>query len=281
MAGECFVIGYPVAHSLSPVMFTAAFREVGLPWSYRAIAVPPGRTPEVLARLAARGVVGVNVTMPLKQEVLSQARIITPRARLAGAGNTLTLVGDAWEADNTDWPGLRQAIAEVADVDELVGSGGPALVLGAGGAAAACAFCLAEMGLPVVIVNRDAGRGELLAARVGGQYLGRQDPSLQEVLAGAAVVVNATPLGMTGQDGASPLPPGLRVPAGCVACDLVYRPVETEFLRQARANGARVVDGLAVLLWQGALAFQRWTGQPAPVETMRRALRGAVGGEGR
>lgn len=275
--GECFLIGYPVSHSLSPVMFRAAFRALGLDWSYRAVPVPPGRAGEALAGLARAGAVGVNVTMPLKQEVLAHAGVVTPRARLVGAANTLTLAADrGWEADNTDWPGLGRALAGVVDLPGL--AGGVGLVFGAGGAAAAAAFCLKEAGLEVVVVNRNSSRGRELASRVGGRYLPWGDAALPGVLARAAVVINATPLGMGDLEGKSPLPDGAALPSGCVACDLVYRPVETEFLRRARALGALVVTGLEVLLWQGALALERWTGREAPVEVMRRALEGAAEG---
>jgi len=276
---SCFLIGYPVSHSLSPAMFRAAFSALGLDWTYRAIPVLPGQVGEALARLAEQGAVGVNITMPLKHEALAHATCITPRARAVGAANTLTRLGDTeWEADNTDWPGLGRALAEVADPGELAAGSRPGVVFGAGGAAAAAAFCLAEMGLRVVVVNRDARRGICLADRVRGQYLPWGDGSLPGVLARAAVVVNATPLGMGDRRGESPLPPGTVLSPGCVACDLVYHPVETEFVTRAREQGARVVTGLAVLLWQGVLAFQRWTGQLAPVEAMRHALTGAEQG---
>ncbi|MEW6400114.1 MAG: hypothetical protein AB1503_13320, partial [Bacillota bacterium] len=172
------------------------------------------------------------------------------------------------------------------------------VVFGAGGAAAAAAFCLREMGLAVVVVNRDRSRGGELARRVGGSYLPWGDGALPDALAGAAVVVNATPLGMGDRTpgraaegpgsaapagrgdlrGDSPLPAEVTVAPGCVACDLVYHPVETEFLRRARAQGALLVTGLAVLLWQGVLALERWTGRDAPVGVMRGALEGAVEG---
>lgn len=274
--GKCFVIGYPISHSLSPVMFRAAFAALGLDWTYRAVPVPPGRAGEALAELARAGAVGVNVTMPLKQEVLTHAAVIAPRAQLVGAANTLTLVDGGWEADNTDWPGLGRALAELVDVTGLAGRVG--LVFGAGGAAAAAAFCLKEDGLRVVVVNRDPARGGDLAGRVGGRYLPWGEPALPEVLAQAAVVINATPLGMGDLKGQSPLPAGAVLAPGCVVCDLVYHPVETEFLRRARALGARVITGLEVLLWQGVLALERWTGRKAPVEAMRRALAEAVEG---
>jgi shikimate dehydrogenase len=257
-------------------MFGAAFRALGLDWSYRAVPVPPGRAGEALAGLARAGAVGVNVTMPLKQEVLAHAGLVTARARLVGAANTLTLVGGGWEADNTDWPGLGRALAGVVDLPGRAGRVG--LVFGAGGAAAAAAFCLKEAGLEVVLVNRNPSRGRELARRVGGRYLPWGEAALPGVLAQAAVVINATPLGMGDLEGQSPLPEGVTLSPDCVACDLVYRPVETEFLRRARALGARVVTGLEVLLWQGVLALERWTGREAPVEVMRRALAGAAEG---
>lgn len=273
---RCFLIGYPVSHSLSPVMFGAAFRALGLDWTYQALPVAPGETGELLAQLAGRGAVGVNVTMPLKREVVAHCRYLTPRVEAVGAANTLTFREDGWEADNTDWPGLRLAITEAVGAGALPRGGRPGVVFGAGGAAAAAAFCLAEMGLPVAIVNRDAVRGRELAARAGGEYVPWGDGALPALVGQASVVVNATPLGMGKGPGDCPLPPGAVPAPDAVACELVYHPPETEFLRRARKAGARVVSGLSVLLWQAVPTFQRWTGRPAPVEAMREALFASV-----
>lgn len=274
---RCLVIGYPVSHSLSPVMFGAAFRECGLDdWTYGSLAVPPGAAGETLSRLAGEDVLGLNVTMPLKGEVLAHCCYVTERARAVGAANTLTFLGDGWEADNTDWPGLRLAVAEALDGSPPPRGPRPAVVFGAGGAAAACAFCLHEMGLPVVVVNRDPGRARELARRVGGVPLPWGDAAVRRAVEEASVLVNATPLGM-GADRRCPLPEGVLPPPDAVVCELVYHPPETEFLRRAREAGARTVDGLSVLLWQAVPAFERWTGLPAPVGAMRAALRTAAG----
>lgn len=281
MRTRCFLIGYPVSHSLSPVMFAAAFRALGLDWTYQALAVPAGGPlRDLLADLADRGAVGVNVTMPLKREVLAHCRSLSPRAEAVGAANTLTLREEGWEADNTDWPGLALAISEAAG--SALARGRSGVVFGAGGAAAAAGFCLAEMGFPVVIVSRDRSRGQELAARVGGEYVPWGDRAVPALAEQAAVVVNATPLGMerapepdpTPVD--CPLPPGVMPAPDAVACELVYHPPETEFLKRARKAGARVVSGLSVLLWQAVPALERWTGRPAPVEAMREALFASV-----
>lgn len=272
---KCFLIGYPVAHSLSPAMFRAAFAACGLDWTYEAVPVLPGRVGSALAELRERGALGINVTMPHKEEVLPYLDRLTSRAQAVRAANTLSWMSreEGWEGDNTDWPGLVAALSQAG-----LPPRGEAVLFGAGGAARAAAFALAEQGLTVTVVNRSLAPGEELASRLRRwrpgehRFLRWEDPALPGVLEGAVAVVNATPLGMGELRERSPLPAGQRLRPGCLACDLVYHPPETLFLRQAERAGARSVPGLEVLLWQGALAFQRWTDLAAPVEKMRAAL---------
>jgi len=299
---HCYVIGYPAKHSLSPVMFRAAFAALQLNWTYEALEVEPVRLGAVLRELAHAGTVGINVTMPHKERVWPYLVRATERASTLGAVNVLTWslpggrqtgrdgvatgdqaasAGPGWEGDNTDWPGISRALREAgvrdASPEPVERCADLAAVLfGAGGAGRAAAFALTELGFRVTVVNRDHQRGQRLARLIDGSFLAWADASLPELLQKAHVVVNATPLGMgdtagLGQD--SPLPPRARLRPGVVACDLVYNPVETLFLRQAGEQGARCVNGLEVLLWQGVLAFERWTGQQAPVQAMRAALK--------
>lgn len=276
-------------------MYRAAFSALGVDWDYQPLQVRPGQVARTLRDLGEAGGFGVNVTMPLKGEAFCAARRLTARARAVGVANVMRL--DTWEADNTDAPGVDRALAAAAG-DLFPGGGDPAaggggVVLGSGGAAKAAAFALAGRGLVVSVVSRDQARGEAVVARLGaasaGAAAGSHGGAAHRVLpwgseaaraavAAAAVVINATPLGMGDLAGQAPVPPDWPAPAGGLACDLVYRPPDTPFLDWARAGGAIAVSGLEVLLWQGALALGFW-GLDAPLDAMRAALIDAVSGE--
>lgn len=274
---RCFLIGHPVGHSLSPVMFRAGFDACGLDWEYRAVDVPPGEVARGLRELTEQGAVGINVTMPHKGQVLAHAASLTSRAARVGAANVLTRLGEQWEADNTDWLGVVRALQDVGFRVPAPVDGAVAVLFGAGGAARAVAFALAELGLRLVVVNRDTARGGSLCAEVpGARYLPWGHPDIGGVVARASIVINATPLGMGDLRALSPLSPGQSPGAGAVACDLVYHPVHTTFLRQAERAGAICITGLEVLLGQAIPAFETWTGRPAPVAAMRAALYGAA-----
>ena len=249
------VLGWPVAHSRSPAMHEAAYAELGLDgWHYQLLPVPPELFAETTRALPGAGFVGANVTIPHKEAALALADSATDAAREIGAANTLTFTDDgAIEADNTDAPGLLAALGE--DV-----AGRTALVLGAGGSARAAIWALAQAGAEVAVFNRTRSRAEGLGARV----LDAPGP--------AEILVNCTSVGL---DDAAATPLEDPSPYGVVV-DLVYRDGGTELLRRADAAGARTVDGLEVLVRQGALSFERWTGRPAPVEAMRRAARAST-----
>ena len=249
------VLGWPVAHSRSPAMHEAAYAELGLDgWHYQLLPVPPELFAETARALPGAGFAGANVTIPHKEAALALADSATDAARAIGAANTLTFVDDGTiEADNTDAPGLLAALGE--DVE-----GRTALVLGAGGSARAAVWALAQAGADVAVHNRTRSRAEGLGARV----LDAPEP--------AEILVNCTSVGL---DDASATPLEDPSPYGVVV-DLVYRDGGTELLRRAQAAGARTVDGLEVLVRQGALSFERWTGLHAPVEAMRRAARAST-----
>lgn len=252
------VLGWPVAHSRSPAMHEAALREVGLDgWRYQRLPVPPEAFAETVRALPALGFRGVNVTIPHKEAALALADGATPAARTIGAANTLTF-GAGVQADNTDAPGLMRALGAAPAT---------ALVLGAGGSARAVAYALREAGCAVTVWNRSPDRARRLAADL--------EVEASERVEAAELLVNCTAVGL--DDRSSPfkdLPlsaDGLERYA-CVV-DLVYRDGGTELLREAQRRGCRVVDGLEVLVHQGALSFEIWTGRPAPVEAMRQAAR--------
>ena len=238
------VLGWPVAHSLSPVMQRAALRAVGLDgWAYQLLPVPPELFDETVRALPAAGFLGANVTIPHKEAALALADVATPLAREIGAANTLTFGERGIEADNTDAPGLLAAIGEPPR---------SALVLGAGGSARAAVHALARTGCEVSVLARTPARAQGLPATVV------DGPVAAEAL------VNCTPVGLHDPDELPLDPSGF----GLVV-DFVYRPGGTAL---TRAADGRVVDGLELLVQQGALAFSRWTGLDAPVEAMRAAV---------
>ena len=250
----CGVLGHPVGHSRSPAMQNAAFRASGLDWRYVKLPVPPERFEEVVRALPASGFRGANVTIPHKAAALRVADSASPAARAIGAANTLLFGDGAIEADNTDAGGLVDALdAEIA--------GRRALVLGAGGAGRAAAWALREAGAAEVLVwNRTPARA--------AEHAARPEPS--------DLLVNATSVGLdpglSEDDAQAALDLAELDPPELVA-DLVYRSDgrPTPVCLWASRGGARVVDGIEVLVAQGALSFQLWTGLRAPVKEMRKA----------
>jgi shikimate dehydrogenase len=255
------VLGHPVAHSRSPAMHNAAFEALGLDWRYVKLPVPPELFAETVRALPGSGYRGANVTIPHKLAALAVADSATEAARAVGAANTLTFAdGGAIEADNTDAGGFIAALGEQP-------AGRRALVLGAGGAARAVVWALVEAGAAEVSVwNRTPGRAEDLAAALGARAVRRPEA--------ADIVVNATSVGLHDDD-ASALPlEGMEAPEAAV--ELVYRGDQsaTPFAAWALRGGSRLVDGLEILVRQGALSFTLWTGREAPLEAMRSAARG-------
>ena len=261
------VCGWPVAHSLSPVMHNAALSHIGLgDWRYQKLPIPPEAFTETVRALPGQGFRGVNVTIPHKEAALALADAATDIARAVGAANTLTFSEDgSIEADNTDVQGLLDALAPVRGGRGAIGA--RALVLGAGGAGRAAVHALLMAGAADVMVwNRTPERAESLCREIGGRPVSAAEP--------ADVVVQCTSVGLA--DDPDPFK-GLPVQAdtfgaGICVVDLVYRAGGTTFSAAARSRGADVVDGLEILVGQGAAALERWTGRPAPRDVMRRAV---------
>jgi shikimate dehydrogenase len=254
------VLGFPVAHSRSPAMMNAAFEQLGLDWRYVKLPVPSDRFAEIVRALPASGYGGANVTIPHKVAAYELADERSPAAEAIGAANTLVFTGGRIEADNTDAPAVIDALAQ-----ELAGRS--ALVLGAGGAGRATVWALRDAGAEVAVWNRTPERAERLAADLGVEHA--RAPRSADVL------VNATSVGLHGESEQEVL--HALALDGCEAAtvlDLVYGGQPTALGRWAARRGARVVDGLEVLACQGARAFERWTGRPGPLDTMRRAAAG-------
>jgi shikimate dehydrogenase len=259
------VVGWPVAHSRSPAIQNAALEAVGLEgWRYQLLPVPPRLFDETVRALPAAGFRGVNVTIPHKQAALKVATEPSARAAAIGAANTLVFdsaYGESITADNTDAPALIDALPFAA-------AGRTALVLGAGGSARAVVWALLDAGAAEVWVwNRTPERAGALAAQLGGTPVRSSRP--------ADILIHCTSIGL---DIADPTFKHLPLCAddlagyGCVV-DLVYTAHETALVRAARERGVSVVDGLDLLVRQGALSFERFTGRPAPLEVMRAAAR--------
>jgi len=245
------VLGFPVRHSRSPPMMNAAFAELGLDWRYVALAVPPDRFEETVRAMAASGYRAANVTIPHKLAALEVADELSEAAEAIGAVNTLTLSDDGRiRGDNTDAGGLLDALGEPLPPS--------ALILGAGGAARAAAWALRNAGVEVTVWNRTARRAEALAREL-------------DVRAGtgdAELLVNATSIGLRSDDSLA----GLPLVDARVVVDLVYGDTPTPLARWADERGARLVDGLEVLVRQGARSLAGWTGRKPPLDTMRRAV---------
>lgn len=268
MTHRACVIGWPVDRSLSPVIHGAAFRHLGLDWIYERMAVAPDGLPAALRRLRDDGYDGASVTMPHKSEAAQRMDSLSEDARLLGAVNTI-VVGDGLAGHNTDAPGFERFLRDDLAFD---GAGAVALVLGAGGAARACALALTRLGVgQIVIAVRTPSRAIGLPAITGNTT----DLRIIELDAAAAVrpnvIVNATPLGAAGE----PLPE-LDLSEAALAVDLLYRPALTTLVRDARAAGVAAANGLGLLLHQGALAFELWTGRPAPLDVMSAAAVAAL-----
>lgn len=263
------LIGDPVAHSISPAIQTAALAASGIDATYELWQTPLAELAARVASLRAPDVLGANVTVPHKLAVMEYLDEVSEAATRAGAVNTIVHRAGRLYGDNTDIAGfatsLRAAIPPPQNAKTL-----PALVLGAGGAARAVILALAEMGVTeITVANRSEARMAALAsdlAGIGFRRLGMDEASVREALPGVGVVINATSLGW--HPGETPLSLELlaALPEGATVVDLTYR--DTDLLAAARARDLRTLDGLPMLVHQGARAFTLWTGVEAPVAEM-------------
>ena len=263
MAPRLGVLGWPVAHSRSPAIQNAALQAVGLgDWRYQLLPVPPALFAETVRALPRSGFRGANVTIPHKEAALALAADASPSARVIGAANTLIFGPDgAIYADNTDAPGLIATLP-------FEPAGRSALVLGAGGSARAVVWALLDAGAAEVRVwNRTPERARRLCAELGGVPVQTAEP--------ADLLVHCTSSGLDESGrmfNSLPVDADDVVTYSCVV-DLVYRQWDTPLVSAARAHAVHTVDGLEVLIAQGALSFERFTGTRAPIGAMRAAVR--------
>lgn len=264
--GTFGIVGQPVDHSLSPEMHNAAFQELGLDCVY--VPLPTSHIGEGVAGLKALGFRGASVTIPYKQDVIPLVDILDPVAEKIGAVNTLLIQqhGNSGTKTvygyNTDWIGANQSLEEKIGL-----KGSRVLILGAGGSARAIGFGLLEAGAEVMLTNRTEAKGRALADQLGCPFY------RPEEIAGvkADALVNATSVGMGPHSWKSPVPAEL-LRNFSVVMDIVYAPLKTRLLTEAETAGCGVVDGLKMLLHQGAAQFKLWTGRDAPLGVMREVL---------
>lgn len=257
------VLGHPVGHSRSPAMHNAALAALGLgsEWRYEAIKVAPGGFEARVRAMPGEGFAGANVTVPHKGAALALADELSGVAREVGAANTLIFAGGEIRAENTDADGLLNALPASP-------AGRRALVLGAGGAGRAAVWALVREGAEVEVWNRTELRSRHLCDELGGR------PASEPAQGDYELIVNTTAVGLRGEDPFEQLPldPAGFAP-GQTVVDMVYGVEQTPLLAAAGKAGASVVDGIEVLVQQGALSLRLWTGFEAPVEVMRSAAR--------
>jgi shikimate dehydrogenase len=275
------LIGWPTSHSISPRMHNAAFAALGLDWCYVPLPVatePATRIGQAVAGVRALGLRGVNVTVPHKQSVIPFLDALTDAAQAIGAVNTIIAQpDDTLLGDNTDAPGF---IADLCD-HGIDPAGKRVLVLGAGGSARAVVYGLATSGATAIIVaNRTQERASELAttmqAHVAHSQCAIMAVSLPADLAAHAascdLIINSTSLGMFPKVEGTPWLPEIPFRPEQAVYDLVYNPRETRLLLQAAQDGATAIGGIGMLVWQGAIAFERWTGITPPIDVMRQAI---------
>ncbi len=273
------LIGWPIRHSISPAMHNAAFQTLGIDGDYSLLPVerPEDLEKTISALKADPEWVGANVTVPYKEKILPHLDRLEGAAAALKAVNTIVRKGGKLIGHNTDMPGF------LADLKRngMDPAGKPALVIGSGGAARAVVLGLVSCGCTVCLVAVIREQAAALASELGRgrvEAIGWDDLRLAAKVNGAALIVNTSPVGMWPKTDATPWPKGLALPGSASVYDLVYNPLETRFLREAKSLGAKTAGGLGMLVEQGALAFELWTGARAPRAVMLKAARTALEG---
>ena len=266
----CALIGDPVEHTMSPVMHNTAYEKLGLDYIYIPFRVKPEQLARAIEGLRALNVRGFNVTIPHKVAIIPLLDGLDPLAEKIGAVNTVVNTDGELRGYNTDAEGFLRALLEHGIKPE----GKKAVILGAGGASRAISYIMADKGARLMILNRqeELDWAQDIAAMIkkdmGKEVKVLELSRLAEALEGADILINATSVGMSPNAESSPVPAKLlkKLP---VVFDIVYNPIETRLLKEAGEAGARTIGGVDMLAWQGALAFEKWTGQEAPIELMR------------
>ncbi len=267
--------GYPLSHSLSPQLHTAALKACGLQGDYSLFPIHPDDQQglkDLLARIRTGEIQGLNITIPHKQTAIELLDELTPVAKAIGAVNTIYVRGNKLIGDNTDAPGFLSDLHQfLSNRQSKIVNRKSAIVLGAGGSARAVVYALLNDGWNVAIAARRIEQAQQLASSLSNyqlQITGLTLPSLQSLISDLVLIINTTPLGMTPKTDQSPLPADLSLPSNAFVYDLVYNPHETKLVRDARAQGLSATTGLGMLLEQAALSFELWTGYKPPREIL-------------
>lgn len=270
------VFGYPVYHSLSPGMHNAAFQELGLDYVYVPFNVSPENLENALEGVRALGIAGVNLTIPHKERAIELLDSVSPEALLIGSVNTVHNVDGVLIGHSTDGEGFMRSL----EAEGKSAEGGRAVVLGAGGSARAVAHALAVHGAQVSVVNRTATRAEDLAEQLrsalsGGRgsvrAIALDSPEARDAVVEADLLVNCTSVGMHPNEDEQPIPSEW-LHDRLFVYDLIYNPLKTRLLEAAEAAGARGENGVGMLVYQGAISFEIWTGRKPPTDVMRQAV---------
>lgn len=276
------VIGYPIEHSLSPVMHNAAIAALGKDYAYLPFAIAPKDLSQAIAGFQAIGVQGFNVTIPHKQSILPLLAEVTPIAQAIGAVNTVWPTDQGWSGTNTDVEGFLAPLRSQPQVWQST----HAVILGNGGAARAVVAGCAQLGVAQIqVVGRNlekltefskSWKNSPLAVNLSVHSW----KAMPELLPTAGLLINTTPIGMAPHAEASPLTATelKNLPTDAIVYDLIYTPRPTQLLQLAQVQGARTIDGLEMLIQQGAVALRQWLQTPAPVDVMRRSLLDALAG---
>ncbi len=255
------VIGYPVKHSLSPVFQNPAFQELGINAVYVAFEIKPEDFEDAIKGLKALNIKGVNVTLPYKEAVINFADFLSEDVKIISSANTLKFTERGTEAYNTDWRGFLKSIKEHTEL-----KGKRVLVLGAGGSARAILFALKKAEAEVYIWNRTKSKAENLAGIFGGKVVDMPEDIIKDV----DIIVNTTSVGLSEKD--PPLFDYDTISEHHVVFDIIYK--KTKLLEKAREKGAVTIDGLDMLVYQGAESFKIWTGKEPPIKVMKKSLQG-------
>jgi len=272
----CGLIGDPVEHTMSPIMHNAAFKTLGLDYVYLPFKVKSLELRKAVEGMRALNIRGLNVTLPHKVSVMQFLDKIDPLAEKIGAVNTIVNDAGILTGYNTDAHGFLQALH---DQDIEIGNK-RVLLIGAGGVARAIGCSLAQEKAQINVLNRkqELSWAEELAHRLNHYYgidinIGElTDENLQKGIDDAEILINATSIGMNPDIDHTPIPANLLC-ANLTIFDVVYNPLQTRLLREAEMAGARTIDGVKMLVWQGAIAFEKWTNQQAPLDIMRETVK--------
>lgn len=272
------LIGYPLSHSLSPQLHTAAFKACGLEGNYSLFPIHPDDKQglkDILARLRTRELHGLNVTIPQKQNVIEFLDELTPTAKAIGAVNTIYRKDSKLVGDNTDAPGFLKDLNQfLATAQSKIVNRKSAIVLGAGGSARAVVYALLHDGWTVILASRRTEQAESLASSFSNYQLRITNitdfPTSK--LSNLQLIVNTTSIGMTPNTDQSPLPENLSLPSNVFVYDLVYNPRETKLVRDALAHGVKATTGIGMLVEQAALSFEIWTGNIPPRDMLWKSV---------